>query len=40
VAGYVHFIRNENMLYPACTLDFNGRPCHKKLVDTTGAGNW
>eukprot|EP00803_Ostreobium_quekettii_P006045 evm.model.scf_430.4 EVM.evm.TU.scf_430.4 scf_430:16968-25836(+) len=31
VAATVFFIRNENMYYPACPLDFNGRQCHKKL---------
>jgi hypothetical protein len=39
VAGAVNFIKSENMFYPACTLQFNGRMCHKKLQEA-GDNTW
>eukprot|EP00879_Flechtneria_rotunda_P025305 GHRR01026883.1.p1 GENE.GHRR01026883.1~~GHRR01026883.1.p1 ORF type:complete len:797 (+),score=258.36 GHRR01026883.1:172-2562(+) len=37
VLGTIAHIRTENMVYPACTRDFNGRPCHKKLGGQEGS---
>lgn len=39
INGTITFVRNENMSYPACTLQYAGRPCHKKCTDN-GSGSW
>jgi hypothetical protein len=38
VGATVNFIRQENMLYAGCPLQFNGRSCNKKL--TGDEGSW
>ncbi len=40
INGTVQFIRNENMSYNACTRDFNGRACQKKLQEQGGENEW
>eukprot|EP00877_Chromochloris_zofingiensis_P013681 jgi/Chrzof1/8567/Cz03g15270.t1 len=35
VVGTINFIRNENMWYSACTRDFGGRTCNKKLTENS-----
>lgn len=35
----VNFLRTDNMTYPGCPKDFNGRTCQKKLQDD-GNGGW
>lgn len=34
----VDYIRTENLTYPACPRDYNGRTCNKKLQDNAGGG--
>lgn len=36
VSGTITFVRNENMSYPACTLDYAGKTCMKKCADNGG----
>lgn len=38
VVGQIMFIKSDTYSYPACPLQYNGRPCHKKLIDQTGTG--
>ena len=33
VSAWVNFIRGENLFYPACTGQYNGKQCNKKLSD-------
>jgi replication factor A1 len=35
---HVTYTRNESFSYPACPLQWNGKPCNKKLVDHAGDG--
>ena len=39
VAGFINFVKQENMFYPACTLQRNGRICNKKAMEQ-GVGQW
>lgn len=39
VSAWVNFIRGENLFYPACTGQYNGKQCNKKLSDQ-GNGWW
>ncbi|KAK9813638.1 hypothetical protein WJX73_001046 [Symbiochloris irregularis] len=39
VNAYVGFIRGENMSYPACTLNYAGRQCNKKLTSQGDGGD-
>ena len=36
---YIVYARNENFSYPACTLEYNGKQCNKKLSNATGDVN-
>jgi len=36
---YIVYARNENFSYPACTLQYNGKQCNKKLSNSTGDVN-
>lgn len=38
VACFITMIKQESMYYPACTLQYNGRTCNKKLSDQQGDG--
>lgn len=40
VLAHPTFLRNENFCYPACTLQYNGKPCHKKLQDQGDGTSW
>lgn len=40
VNGTITFVRNENMSYPACPLQYAGRTCNKKCTDGGGGDNW
>lgn len=31
-------VKSDSAFYPACGLQFNGRPCNKKLTDSSGDG--
>ena len=33
VAGFIQFIKAENMVYPSCPLQYNGKTCAKKLQE-------
>ncbi|KAL3155866.1 hypothetical protein ABBQ32_012870 [Trebouxia sp. C0010 RCD-2024] len=37
VSAWVNFIRGENLFYPACTGQYNGKQCNKKLSDQGNA---
>jgi hypothetical protein len=39
VSGTINYIKSENMTYPSCPRDFNGRTCQKKLQDQDN-NNW
>eukprot|EP00775_Hariotina_reticulata_P005401 gene5401-5635_t len=39
VTGIINYIKSENMTYPSCPRDFNGRTCQKKLQDQDN-NNW
>ena len=39
VAGFINFVKQENMFYPACTLQRNGRTCNKKAMEQA-PGSW
>lgn len=36
VAASLTFIKNSTVAYPACTLQFNGKQCNKKVTDNGG----
>ena len=41
VAGFINFVKQDNMFYPACTLQRNGRTCNKKAMEQSpGSGTW
>lgn len=33
----ITFVKSDPIAYPACTLQFNGKPCNKKVTDSTGS---
>jgi hypothetical protein len=33
------FVKQENIAYPACTLQYNGKQCNKKVTDNGGEGS-
>ena len=36
VAAWLSHIKTENIAYPACTLQYNGKQCSKKVQDSGG----
>ncbi len=36
MAASLQFIKNSAVAYPACTLQFNGKQCNKKVTDNGG----
>ncbi|PAN16851.1 hypothetical protein PAHAL_3G091100 [Panicum hallii] len=39
VKGAISHVNTESFCYPACTLEVNGRPCNKKVINN-GDGTW
>ena len=39
VAGFINYVKQDNMFYPACTLQRNGRTCNKKAMEQA-PGSW
>lgn len=36
VSACLSFVKQENIAYPACTLQYNGKQCNKKVTDNGG----
>ncbi len=43
VAAWLTHIKTDTIAYPACTLQYNGKQCNKKVVEASsgdGPGQW